>query len=193
MSEKMSVKKAEEFSTSNWSGGTTTQLYIYPEDGNYAERNFQARISSATVDAVKSEFTSLPNVKRYLMIFEGHLDLIHGVNTRVEVEPYQVDEFDGGIPTVSYGKVVDFNLMLKDGADGVMETAQLKTAQQAVIEREKDYNLLCIYVKEGSMKIANQEVSAGELAVIEDWEHPVELKNEAEATAKAGICKVKTV
>ena len=38
-----------------------------------------------------------------------------------------------------------------------------------------------------------QEVSAGELAVIEDWEHPVELKNEAEATAKAGICKVKTV
>lgn len=193
MSEKMSVKKAEEFSTSNWSGGTTTQLYIYPEDGNYAERNFQARISSATVDVVKSEFTSLPNVKRYLMIFEGHLDLIHGVNTRVELEPYQVDEFDGGIPTVSYGKVVDFNLMLKDGADGVMETAQLKTAQQAVIEREKDYNLLCIYVKEGSMKIANQEVSAGELAVIEDWEHSVELKNEAEATAKAGICKVKTV
>ena len=193
MSEKMSVKKAEEFSTSNWSGGTTTQLYIYPEDGNYAERNFQARISSATVDAVKSEFTSLPNVKRYLMIFEGHLDLIHGVNTRVELEPYQVDEFDGGIPTVSYGKVVDFNLMLKDGADGVMETAQLKTAQQAVIEREKDYNLLCIYVKEGSMKIANQEVSAEELAVIEDWEHTVELKNEAEATAKAGICKVKTV
>lgn len=193
MSEKMSVKKAEEFSTSNWSGGTTTQLYIYPEDGNYAERNFQARISSATVDVVKSEFTSLPNVKRYLMIFEGHLDLIHGVNTRVELEPYQVDEFDGGIPTVSYGKVVDFNLMLKDGADGVMETAQLKTAQQAVIEREKDYNLLCIYVKEGSMKIANQEVSAGELAVIEDWEYPVELKNEAEATAKAGICKVKTV
>mgnify|MGYP001451612621 CR=1 FL=1 len=155
---------------------------------------------------MKSEFTSLPNVKRYLMIFEGHLDLIHGVNTRVELEPYQVDEFDGGIPTVSYGKVVDFNLMLKDGADGVMETAQLKTAQQAVIEREKDYNLLCIYVKEGSMwylrayidkpgsmKIANQEVSSGELAVIEDWEHPVELKNEAEATAKAGICKVKTV
>ena len=193
MSEKMSVKKAEEFSTSNWSGGTTTQLYIYPEDGNYAERNFQARISSATVDVVKSEFTSLPNVKRYLMIFEGHLDLIHGVNTRVELEPYQVDEFDGGIPTVSYGKVVDFNLMLKDGADGVMETAQLKTAQQAVIEREKDYNLLCIYVKEGSMKIANQEVSSGELAVIEDWENTVELKNEAEATAKAGICKVKTV
>ncbi len=193
MSEKMSIKKSDEFSTSTWPGGTTTQLYIYPEDGNYAERNFQARISSATVDVVKSEFTSLPNVKRYLMIFEGHLDLIHGVNTRVELEPYQVDEFDGGSPTVSYGKVVDFNLMLKDGADGVMETAQLKSAEQSVIEREKDYNLLCIYVKEGSMKIANQEVNAGELAVIENWENPVELKNEAEATAKAGICKVKTV
>ena len=43
------------------------------------------------------------------------------------------------------------------------------------------------------MNIANQKVSAGELSVIEDREHTVELKNEAEATAKAGICKVKTV
>ena len=62
------------------------------------------------------------------------------------------------------------------------------------IMEELEFELVDVeYVKEGSMKIANQEVSSGELAVIEDWEHPVELKNEAEATAKAGICKVKTV
>lgn len=193
MGEKISIKKSDEFLTSTWSGGTTTQLYIYPEDGNYGKREFQVRISSATVDVVKSEFTSLPKVKRYLMIFEGHLDLIHGVNTRVELEPYEVDEFDGGIPTVSYGKVVDFNLMLKDGADGVMETAQLEGGEEKIIEREKDYNLLCIYVKEGKMQIKDQEINAGELAVIENWEETVTLKNETETIAKAGICKVKTV
>ena len=36
-----------------------------------------------------------------------------------------MDCFDGGIPTVSFGQVVDFNLMLKHGADGKRETAQI--------------------------------------------------------------------
>ena len=49
------------------------------------------------------------------MTLKGHLDMIHGVNTKAELEPYEVDCFDGGVPTVSYGKVTDFNLMLKNG------------------------------------------------------------------------------
>ena len=32
MSETYVVKRQEEFNTSLWSGGSTTELYIYPED-----------------------------------------------------------------------------------------------------------------------------------------------------------------
>ena len=123
MNASITVRNAEQYQTSVWSGGTTTQLFIYPEDGDYKEGTFQARISSATVELQKSSFTSLPGVKRYLMTLKGHLDMIHGVNTKAELEPYEVDCFDGGVPTVSYGKVTDFNLMLKNGADGRMEAA----------------------------------------------------------------------
>jgi environmental stress-induced protein Ves len=36
--------------TDSWSGGTTTQLAIYPENSSYQQRNFLYRISTATVD-----------------------------------------------------------------------------------------------------------------------------------------------
>ena len=49
-----------------WSGGKTTELFLYPFDGSYAERRFNIRISSATVDLPESRFTRLDGVTRYL-------------------------------------------------------------------------------------------------------------------------------
>lgn len=77
MSNKMILKKAEDFVTSKWSGGSTTELYIYPPQAVYREGNFKCRISSATVEVEKSDFTSLPGVKRYLSIFFGELKMLH--------------------------------------------------------------------------------------------------------------------
>ena len=54
------------FHTSVWSGGKTTELYLYPFDGSYAERRFLFRISSASVDLAESHFTKLEGVTRYL-------------------------------------------------------------------------------------------------------------------------------
>ena len=50
----------------NWSGGTTAELFLYPFDGSYADRRFMVRISSATIDLLESRFTPLPGVTRYL-------------------------------------------------------------------------------------------------------------------------------
>ena len=48
--------------TSNWSGGSTTEFYIYPPQSSYSQRDFAIRISSATVDVESSEFTLLPGL-----------------------------------------------------------------------------------------------------------------------------------
>ena len=87
------VRNKAHFQTSRWSGGSTTELYLYPEDGSYKEGNFQCRISSAVVEVEQSEFTSLPGVKRYLSIFEGNLEMIHGETEKVRLKPYEVDCF----------------------------------------------------------------------------------------------------
>ena len=190
MSETYVVKRQEEFNTSLWSGGSTTELYIYPEDAVYKEGNFQCRISSATVEVEQSDFTSLPGVKRYLSIFQGHLDMVHGEEKKVSLEPFQVDCFDGGIPTVSFGQVVDFNLMLKNGADGKMEAAQINLDEDFILKPEKGENLLVVYVPAGTVKIEDMQVKTGELFICEEWSKELMIKNTGESVAGLGICRV---
>lgn len=119
------IIKPEEYETGVWSGGTTTQLAIYPPGASYADRNFIFRLSSATVDTEQSEFTHLPDYDRWLMIFEGSARLVHDSEKEVTLNPYECDAFDGGISTVSFGRVTDYNLMLRKGGTGSMKAIGL--------------------------------------------------------------------
>ena len=189
MGEKMIVRTEKDYKVSRWSGGDTTELYLYPEDGDYKSGNFQLRISSATVEADRSEFTSLPGVERYLMIFQGHLDMVHGEEKKVSLEPYEVDHFDGGVPTVSYGKVIDFNLMLKNGARGRMEALCLESGQEWKIVPEKDENFLAIYVRKGEILIGDVVLGPHELGVIKQWNTKEGIKVAARSQSRLGICR----
>lgn len=122
---KYRIIKPEEYETGVWSGGTTTQLAIYPPGASYADRNFIFRLSSATVETEQSEFTHLPDYDRWLMIFEGSARLVHGRGKEVLLNPYEYDAFDGGISTVSFGRVTDYNLMLRKGGRGSMKAIGL--------------------------------------------------------------------
>ena len=104
--------------TINWASGTSTEIFIYPADGNFAERNFQFRISTATVEAEESTFTFFEGITRHLMILKGELELLHEGRYTKPLKPYEQDTFSGEWPTRSKGKVTDFNLMLKNGATG---------------------------------------------------------------------------
>ncbi len=189
MNDSIIVRTEKDYKVSKWSGGDTTELYLYPEDGDYKSGNFQLRISSATVEADRSEFTSLPGVDRYLMIFQGHLDMIHGEKEKISLEPYEVDHFDGGVPTVSYGKVVDFNLMLKNVAKGKMEALCLEKGKESKIQPEGQENFLAVYVKEGEVQIGEQVIKAQELGVIKDWKEELNIRAVAEKTGMLGICR----
>ena len=189
MNDSIIVRTEKDYKVSKWSGGDTTELYLYQENGDYRSGNFQLRISSATVEVDRSEFTSLPGVDRYLMIFQGHLDMIHGEKEKVSLEPYEVDHFDGGVPTVSYGKVVDFNLMLKNGARGRMEALCLEIGQEWKVTPEKDENFLAIYVREGLVLIGDVELGPHELGVIRQWNTKAEIKVAARKQSRLGICR----
>ena len=188
MDEKITVRTAKDYKVSQWSGGSTTELYLYPEDGDYKTGNFQLRISSATVETERSEFTSLLGVERYLMIFQGHLDMIHGEEEKVSLEPYEVDHFDGGVPTVSYGKVVDFNLMLKNGGKGKMKSLCLKPGEEGKIMPEGKENFLALYVKEGKAELGEYFVEEEQILVMKNWEKGIVIKNSGTGETRMGIC-----
>lgn len=111
-------KTSSDYNTSNWSGGTTTELGIGPEGSRYADRDFLWRISSATVDLEESTFTALPDYDRIIMTLEGDIDLCHNGGEWMHLKAFETHAFDGGDDTVSRGKVVDFNLMTRKGCAG---------------------------------------------------------------------------
>lgn len=103
---------ASSFKTSYWSGGTTTELFIWPQGSSYAERRFKARISSAFVELSESVFTPLPGVKRFLTpLCRGFSLTVNGKN--VELLHGGVLEFSGGDDVTCRGSGRDLNLMLK--------------------------------------------------------------------------------
>ena len=107
----------KDFKTSNWSGGTTTELFIYPHEADYKKRNFLFRLSSATVDLDRSDFTPLPGFFRFISPLNGDLKISHDEKNFTKLKPYEIYAFDGGAKTVSMGRVRDFNLMVKDGVE----------------------------------------------------------------------------
>lgn len=174
------IYSKEDCSTSSWAGGTTTQLWILPEDGNYASRDFVARVSSATVNLEESDFTALPGVTRYITPLSGSFILSHPNGQTVTMaplsEPYR---FDGGTATHCVGKATDFNLMLK-GIDGNMTVLMGKLTVGA--------GICCIYPVDGDVTVDGKalKIEKGGLAVIH-----LEKSEQAiiEAT-KAIVCKI---
>lgn len=120
------IIKKEEYSVSNWSGGQTTELYIYPENSKYKDRNFMWRISSATMDIEESTFTNLPGFARELMVISGETTLEHEGQHKITLKPFEKDSFMGDWTTKSVGKASDFNLMTSKDCVGSLEVFDVK-------------------------------------------------------------------
>lgn len=114
-----------DYSTSSWSGGTTTEITIYPKSAVYAQRDFIYRVSSALVELEESDFTSLPDYDRTLIVLEGETTLAHEKLRSCRLGKYEKDCFSGSWNTKSYGKIRDFNLMVRKGALGSAEVLEL--------------------------------------------------------------------
>jgi environmental stress-induced protein Ves len=119
------VRRSEQTSTT-WSGGTTTQLAIYPPDSDYARRDFAWRLSSARVEVETSTFTSLPGFTRLLMILEGEMRLTHAGHHECLLRPFEQDRFEGSWVTTSSGRARDLNLMLGAGWEGELIAAEVR-------------------------------------------------------------------
>lgn len=165
----MRVITEQDMNTTKWSGGKTTEMLIYPQNSSYIERNFQFRISSATVEEESSVFTELPGIERHLVVLDGKIDLCIE-NQEVHLAPFESIVFRGGDKTSSKGKCVDFNLML-NGCRGnldvftIEETLRLGIASNEMcvfytyetdLKVKQDTEVLCV-PKKGLLIVENKE------------------------------------
>ncbi|MEK6494108.1 HutD family protein [Myroides odoratimimus] len=103
--------KKEEITANVWSGGKTNEYVIYPKGAQYANKDFMFRISSATIEAVPSEFTRFKGYKRYLSMLEGDLEL-YRQGKEEYYTPNSLFSFGSEEEIISYSLGKDFNLML---------------------------------------------------------------------------------
>lgn len=161
----MEIIRKEHQKTSKWSGGTTTELFIYPEDSLYSERNFKWRLSSAEVLLEESDFTHLPGISRIIMIIDGELQLQHEGHYNKILKPLHQDSFSGDWTTRSIGRVRDFNLMMGEGCKGKLEPILLKSGESKnitvnePIEGEKSFSEIAetFYIVKGNVEISNED------------------------------------
>jgi uncharacterized protein len=181
----MKIKKltSKNFSTSNWSGGTTSQLYISPEDSLFADRKFDFRISSAVVELEESDFTPMTGFSRILMVLEGELEIHHEGHYSKVLKPFEIDEFSGDWKTSSKGRVVDFNLIMGEGICGSMKYISLGNSDEIIRRGKLKFaRTLGYYLISGGIQMnLNQEkkyeLEKGEMILIEmeDDFHKIEM------------------
>ncbi len=153
---------------SRWSGGTTTQLAIFPPQAVYAQRNFLWRISSAVVELPESDFTPLPDYDRILMILDGELTLSHDGGEEYTLRALEQTSFDGASRTVSRGQVTDFNLMMrKDRCTGRVEAKKLGENAVWSVPLSGGFDKHLLYCVEGEAQIAAFKLFKGDALLIE--------------------------
>ena len=139
------ILKEVDFKVSTWSGGKTTELFIFPEKSSYKDRDFKVRISSATVELEQSTFTKLEGVNRFITPLNNNLKLTHNEEESVDLKPFEIHEFDGSINTNSFGKARDFNLMLANGAKGELKSFLIQEAKEIILLVDFGFNILYSY------------------------------------------------
>lgn len=185
------ICKAEDFKTTKWSGGSTTELYIHPPSANYATGDFNFRISSATVEIENSDFTILAGVSRQLMILKGSIILSHKNHHEKQLNKMEIDCFDGQWETSAVGTCVDFNLMTKGNTEGKISSVCVSADKNLNFTLDATCEFIIFYAYEGKLQCyfgsEMRDLNQGELMVIH---HP---RNEVVALQSSENCEMAVV
>jgi uncharacterized protein len=148
--------KKENYKPTFWSGGMATELITYPQNSDYASRNFLWRLGVAKIDILESTFSTLPQVSRKFMVIEGQITLDHENKHKKSLNSFEQDNFMGDWNTKAYGKASVFNLMTRENYQG--ELIHINIPPKKLInfeydaELNKDLIAICFYVADGTFK-----------------------------------------
>lgn len=110
-----------DFQNSIWSGGKTRQLFIFPETGDYQSRQFDYRLSTATVELAQSEFSDLSGYHRLIMSLDKPIKLsLKDQQAEKLLRVFESYYFEGNEKIISRGECTDYNLIYNNNYVGQM-------------------------------------------------------------------------
>ena len=171
----VTLLKSNDFQVSDWSGGKTKQLYLSPTTGHYGKRDFDYRLSTATVELAESQFSDLSGFHRILMSLDHTLHL-HNASRQEEtvLAPFTPYVFEGSDSITSRGTCTDFNLIYSYHYQGQMLT--ISDGQ----ELSRDDEIQFIYALSDLMVtgtgLPSLNLETGQLLIVEKETQETELQ-----------------
>ncbi|MGT2933353.1 HutD family protein [Streptococcus catagoni] len=108
-----------DFKESLWSGGKTRELLIFPRSSSYKEKNFDYRLSTASVEEPTTVFSDVSSYHRLIMTLDHSISLKNADKKEVKIlQPFESYYFEGHEKVFSVGECKDFNLMYNNKYDG---------------------------------------------------------------------------
>jgi hypothetical protein len=105
------LTRAADMKTSDWSGGRTTEIFIHPVGSSVGARDFDIRVSTATVDLDESAFSDYSGYIRHIMPIEGSFELTFDGHCRDFLNTFDSTTFNGDRTVHSAGRCRDFNVI----------------------------------------------------------------------------------
>lgn len=96
-----------------WDGGEIFEYFIYPEESSYINRNFNFRISSASISKTPSNFTRFSKYCRYLVMLDNSLNVERN-SVNETYKKHEIFKFNSNDEIVSFSLGNDFNLMINE-------------------------------------------------------------------------------
>jgi environmental stress-induced protein Ves len=139
--------------TSTWSGGTTYELLIAPEHATLANRDFNLRISKASVNSSPSTFTQFPGLHRNLLLLKGCLLTQCNEQENYLLCPGDEWHFEGSDQVTAMGTCNDYNVMWK--GEGVVHSQMIKIDKSNVysIDQSVSGQMLFFHCDTGKVKM----------------------------------------
>ena len=173
----VTLLRVNDFQVSDWSGGKTKQLYLSPPTGHYGKREFDYRLSTATVELAESQFSDLSGFHRILMSLDHTLHL-HNASRQEEtvLAPFTPYVFEGSDSITSRGTCTDFNLIYSNHYQGQM----IAVSNKQVLIRDEEIQFIYaltnltvigdnfppLDIEEGNFLIVENETQETELHIM---------------------------
>lgn len=166
----MFLIKNNQGNISKWGGGTTREMFIYPQNSTLENRDFIFRISSATININHSVFTDFNGFKRYIIPLNGELQIKHENSTNILLKTNTLYIFDGGRETESMHtneQLQDFNIIVNKNYESDIKIIQDIDTQSILYSK---YDIFIIYMLNATAIFNNIELIKGDLLIIKKKE-----------------------
>lgn len=187
----MRILRTAQYRVMPWKngGGTTTKIYVAPENAVLSGRPFDWRVSIADV-ASDGPFSLFPGYDRHIMAIAGHgMVLEGGPDGPIDLARKFAPQAFSGDWTVSgrliSGPVRDFNLIARRGRYASLLEMQ-KTASDLRLDAAS--STLLVHVLAGEVAASGHVLAGGETLILDPGEKSI--ARPLARVARLAVCRV---